>query len=125
LALVLIGVLLVEGLFASFTTRSDWSQGVAVLDISQAVADSAAGTGILLRPVADAISGTDQFYQLAATEMMVLTDLSDNPLQELEMVATGVAGFYQEASTELALVLDFSRPRSWNANVAGAYIENY
>ena len=123
LALVLIGLLLVEGYLGTTTSLSDWQQGVAVLDMSQAVAQTSSDLAVVFQPVTNTIDGVNQFYAIAANEMAQVLDLSgsDN-FADLGFVTDGVYNFYQQASVQMAGLLDVSPENSWPARVAGASV---
>jgi hypothetical protein len=123
LAVILIAFLLLEGLLITSTQVSDWQRGVSVLDMSTAVAQTSSDFMLVMQPVADAIAGVNQFYQIAATEMMYVLDLSEyDPLYELSLVIGGVNAFYQEATVQLTQLLDFSDTASWPAQIAGVSV---
>jgi len=119
MALILIGFLIVEGLFITQTHTADWQYGAAVLDISTQVASDAAN---VINPVSDVVSGINQFYQIAATEATPLFDISQSdPIGDLSFIAGGVSEFYSQAATQMAQLLDLSDSgNSWSGNVAGA-----
>lgn len=125
LALILIVFLLFEGYLFTGTNWSDWKHGMAVLDISNAVTETVYDVRSVLQPVSDVVTGVDKFYQLAATEMTKLLDLSQNgPIDQISLVAGSVSEFYEQASVELATLLDMSNTSSWPGNIAGASISH-
>jgi hypothetical protein len=118
LALILVAVLLLEGYFVTSTHRSDWQQGASVLDISHEVSETFTELGQVFQPIADAVDGVNEFYELSATAMMQVLDISE-PTYELRIVTDGVYNFYQEASIQLSQLLDVTPTSSWPAHVAG------
>jgi|GEM_PF-2421056 hypothetical protein len=129
LPLALVALLLVEGFFGTAIHASDWKQGLAVLDISQTVAQTSSDVAMTLRPVGDGYNGVEQFYQVAATQMAQLLDLSqNNPIDQVALIGSSVNEFYQQAATQMASMLDFSANSSsssnspWSSRVAGSSI---
>lgn len=125
LAIVLIAFLLLEGILISSASTVDWQKGFAVLDVSQSITQATSDLAVVLTPVTETINNVDTFYQLAATEMTSLLDLSDNnPTIELVQIFDGVAAFYEQAATEMIALLDMSTATSW-PSVAGASVSPY
>ncbi|HEX9502705.1 MAG TPA: hypothetical protein VF974_00065 [Patescibacteria group bacterium] len=123
LAIILVGLLLLEGYFISSTQLSDWKKGMGILDVSTAVTQTTSDLSFVMQPVVDAVSGVDQFYQLSANAMIGMLDMSsDGPTDQVSHVAEGVYQFYQQASVQMADMLDISSVSSWPASVAGASI---
>jgi hypothetical protein len=124
LALVLVAFLLLEGFTLTSTTAPDWGQGTEVLDMSQAVHQTIDDSAKLFQPIVNTISDINKFYELSATELIPLLDLSDYDVTEdVALITDGVAAFYDEASIELANLFDFSSTvNPWTSAVAGASI---
>ncbi|MBX4191842.1 MAG: hypothetical protein KW804_03520 [Candidatus Doudnabacteria bacterium] len=123
LAMILLGFLLLEGFLSTSTKMSDWDRGLEVLDMSSSVAQTTSDLEIVMQPIATAFEGVNEFYELAATEMIQILDMSGvNPMEDVVFVTSGVTEFYQQASVELISFLDFSDSRSWPAKVAGVTV---
>lgn len=125
LAVILIAFLLLEGFLFTSTQSRDWQKGIQVLDMSSAVAQTTSDLRVVMQPIVDAVEGVNEFYQIAATEMMHVLDISgQNPLEEVALVTEGVYDFYQSASQELTYLLDVSERSSWPARVAGVSVSH-
>jgi len=123
LAFVLIAFLLIEGFLFTNTGTRDWQKGISVLDVSAPVMQTVADVSTLMQPVSDAVVGVNEFYQVSATAMIELLDMSeDGPISEISFVTNSVNNFYQEASIEMASLLDMSEVSSWPAQVAGVSV---
>jgi hypothetical protein len=126
LAIALIAFLLLEGIFITSTQAVDWQKGVTVLDISSSVSQTMSDLEVTLQPVIETASNVNQFYQIAATQMMWLLDLSsNNPIDQVAQVTNGVTEFYNQATIELAYLFDMSSAGSWVGNVSGASVSSY
>jgi hypothetical protein len=124
LAIVLVGVLILEGVLFSTTTNTDWQKAVTVLDVSKAVIQTQQNMSVMFQPMVDVVVTINQFYQVSASEMTQLLDLSgSHPGSEVAFIYNGVSDFYQQASTQMALLLDQSANSTWPARVAGVSIE--
>src|SRR3989344_3663546 len=69
LAIILGGVLLLEGLLFGIATSRDWQEGVKLLDISAAVSETIGDTRAVFEPQIKMVSDFNRFFQLAALEM--------------------------------------------------------
>lgn len=113
LALALIAVLVVEGVAGTYISAADWKSGVAVLDFSSTMPQT-------LQQINYVFEGVNQFYQIAATEMIPVLDLSNNgPIDNGALVASSVYEFYQQSSNQMASLIDFSHTAAWHGSVAG------
>lgn len=123
LAIILVVFLLLEGYFVSSTQLADWQKGMRVLDISTAVTQTTTDISLVMQPVTDAVKGVDQFYQLSATAMIELFDMSqEGPGSQIGFVTDSVYEFYQQASIETASLLDVSSVSAWPSQVAGVSV---
>jgi len=123
LAIVLISFLLLEGCLVTTTSTIDWQKGLAVLDVSEAVAQTNSDLAIILEPITDVINNVNQFYTLAATQMTQVLDLSEpDPIADISLVTDGVNEFYQQAAVQLTELLDTSSWHSSSGDVAGISI---
>ncbi len=127
LVIVLVVFLLLEGVLVTSAQATDWQYGFQVLDMSSSVAQIATDLSVTFEPIINAVQGVDQFYQLAATQMTVLLDLSSiDPIGQIGMVTDGVYEFYQSAATEMAALLDLSAMGNpWSGNIAGVSVSGY
>jgi hypothetical protein len=119
LALVLAGVLMLEGLLLGAATPSAWQESLQILDISQDISLVVSDTYEAVEPMLAQIDHVTEFYEMAATEMMVLLDASDS---DPFVFVRGVSEFYQLASVEMEQILDFSDQVSVFPRVAGSSI---
>jgi hypothetical protein len=124
LAIILTSVLVLEGILFSFSTQSDWQKATALLDVSAGVSETTGDVAATFQPVVDLVDSIDQFYQLSATEMMRLLDLSDSGVgSEAALVYNGVSDFYQQSSLQMAQLLEVSNYlQTFQPIVAGASI---
>jgi hypothetical protein len=127
LVIVLVVFLLLEGVLITSAQAADWQYGFQVLDMSSSIAQTSADLSVTFEPIANAITGVDQFYQLTATEMSSLLDLSSvNPVGQIATISGGVYEFYQSAATELTALLDLTSIGSvWSGNIAGVSVSTY
>ncbi len=124
LGLALAIVLILEGILIGATTKADWENGAAVLDISSSTSETLHDTGLVFQPMLDLVYDVHTFYELAATEMAKILDLSQSDFgSELAMVYDGVEQFYNQASDQMAMVLDLSSMPPLAGNVAGISIQ--
>ena len=123
LAIILVVFLLVEGYFISSTQLSDWQKGMKILDVSEYVTRTTSNVSFIMQPVSEAVAGVDTFYQLAATAMTEILDMSsEGPIDQVSQVTSGVNEFYQQASWQITDLLDVSSVSSWPAQVAGVSV---
>lgn len=123
LAIVLAVVLILEGALFNITSTADWQKASTILDMSIAVAQTSQDLIATFEPMIEVAQGVNQFYQLAATQMMELLDLSDSRFgSEVTLVYMGVANFYWQAASQMEGLLDESSIASWPATVAGVSI---
>jgi hypothetical protein len=105
LAVALAGILLLEGLLLGAATPQAWSEAVQILDVSSSVQAVTADMAFLFEPMFNQVAYTEDFYQMAATEVIYLFDVSDHdPLVFIK----GVSEFYYLASVEMESLLDLS-----------------
>jgi hypothetical protein len=124
LAVILALALILEGVLFGITTGPDWREAVQLIDVSNGVTEVSHNLSVTLQPIADVFSDVNQFYQLAATEMIKILDLSDSSMgSELGAVYDGVETFYQQASVQMADVLDISSATPWSGQISGISIE--
>lgn len=122
LAAVLAGILLLEGFLLGAATPQAWSEAMQVLDVSASVQVVTADLAYVFEPMLDQVGYVEEFYQLAATELMYLFDASD---VDHTAFFRGVNQFYYLASVEMETLLDFSDSIALVKNapqVAGAAI---
>jgi hypothetical protein len=119
LALVLAGVLILEGLLLGAATPRAWQHGLEILDISQGVELVANDSYWAIEPMLVQMDSIQEFYDLAATEMMVLLDASESDVLSFPKA---VNEFYRLASIEMEKVLDLSENISYWPRVAGTSI---
>jgi hypothetical protein len=117
LALILAGVLILEGALFGISTNADWQRGTALLDLTPAISEMSISLAEVFEPVISFTQDVNQFYQLAANEITPLLDLSDVAGSEVAFVYNSVYAFYHEASVQMEIVLGIS-------NVAEASIYN-
>lgn len=123
LAVILALALVLEGVLFGITTGPDWRDAIQIIDVSSGVTEVSNNLSTTFQPIADVFSDVNQFYQLSATEMTEVLDLSNSNIgSELELVYNGVSEFYQQASSQMASVLDISSVKSWSGQVAGVSI---
>lgn len=109
LAIILLLLLLGEGLLFSITTPADWLSSTEILNVSSGVEEVHQNLTTTLQPVFELVDGISQFYQLSATQMMQLLDLSSSGMgSEVGMIYDGVTEFYQQSGTQMAYLLDNS-----------------
>lgn len=119
LAVLLAAVLLLEGFLIGAATPAAWQEGMQILDLSRDVNVVMSDTFSVIEPLLVQIQSVETFYQLAATEAIIIFDSSYvDPLA----LPKGVIGFYEAASVEMAKMLDFSTALSYFPQVAGASI---
>jgi hypothetical protein len=119
IAVILSAMLLLEGFLLGVATPGAWEKGLEVLDISSAVQAVASDVAVVVEPLMEQYDNVNTFYQMAATEMMVMLDVSDtDPFAFFR----GVNEFYRLASIEMAELLDFSDDLAALPQVAGASI---
>jgi hypothetical protein len=119
LALVLAGVLILEGLLLGAATPKAWQHGLEILDVSQGVDLVMTDSYWAVEPMLTQIDSIHEFYELAATEMMVLLDASESDVLSFPKA---VNEFYRLASVEMEKVLDLSENMSYWPRVAGTSI---
>ncbi len=126
LAIIIIAFVLLEGFLITSTHLTDWQNGFEVLDMSTSMTQTGSDFAAVVQPISDAISGVNEFYEVAANEMMVVLDISNtNPMEEVNLITGGIYEFYQEASVQMASLLDVSDITAWPAQVAGVSITVY
>ena len=106
LALVLGGIMFLEGMMFGITTGADLSAGIKVLDISSAVSTTQADLAWLAEPLMTTINGVNEFYVLASQQTIVL--LQDNFFNNAATLIADVDKFYKVAADEMATALDIS-----------------
>lgn len=119
LAALLAGVLLLEGLLLGAATPQAWQNGLEVLDVSVGFNLVVSDTFTIVEPLLVQMDNVTTFYQMAATEMMVLLDVSE---QDPLVFPKTVFRFYEVASIEMEKMLDFSNEFAYFPQVAGASI---
>lgn len=119
LAVILAGVLILEGLLLGAATPKAWQHGLEVLDVSSGIENVLNDSFSAVEPMLVQIDSINEFYQMAATEMMVLLDASDS---DILAFPKAVNEFYTLASTEMEEVLDLSDSFAYWPRVAGASI---
>jgi hypothetical protein len=119
LAVILAGALLLEGLLLGAATPRSWQHGLEVLDVSSGVSLVLADTYEVIEPMLIQIDNVTKFYEMAATETMVLFDSSDN---DVLAFPRGVNEFYRLASIEMEEILDISDQVTYWPQIAGASI---
>jgi len=120
LGLVLAGVLLLEGLMLGATSPEAWQQGLQVLDMSDAVSIVVVDIGLMVSPMMEQVSYVNDFYQAAATEMILLIDFSDHDFMAGPRL---VMDAYDMASVEVANMIDFTAQAEYWPQVAGASLQ--
>ncbi|MEJ0021973.1 MAG: hypothetical protein WDN47_05410 [Candidatus Doudnabacteria bacterium] len=124
LVTILTCVLVLEGILFAVSTPADWLNAANILDVSGGVSETMQETIVTFQPMIDVVRGINQFYQLSATQMMRLLDLSDSGAgQEIGYIYNGVADFYQQTSSQMAQLLDVSDNRLWTPKVSGISIQ--
>jgi hypothetical protein len=119
LAIILSLVMIMEGFLLGVATASSWDKAIDILDVSHAVNAVMADVAFVVEPLMDQFEYVNEFYQLSATEMTTLLDLSESdPL----IFPKSVLEFYELASIELEEMLDLSENFSHFPQVAGAAI---
>jgi hypothetical protein len=113
LALVLGGVMFLEGMLFGVTTTADLSEGMQILDMSAAISTTKADLAWLAEPLVVTVNGVNNFYVLASQELIVL--LEDNFFNNALSVAYDIDSFYKVAAKEMASALDISGVLSANA----------
>ena len=109
LAMVLILALILEGVLFGITTGPDWRAAIQVIDVSSGVTEVSNNLSATFQPIVEVYSDVNQFYQLSATAMIPILDLSNSNFgSEFAMVYDGMSKFYQQASIQMADVLDIS-----------------
>ena len=122
LAIILVTFLLIEVMLFSIAGPADWQAGADVLDMSEAVSLVATDLADVFEPITDTVANVNQFYQLAATAMTELLDMSGkNFLSPVSTILIGVNDFYQQSADQMALLLDLS-PKPVQPMVAGISI---
>lgn len=123
LGIIILGLLLIEGIIFGMATKSNWQDGIAVLDVRAGVNETSNDVVTVFQPMIDAVDNLNKFYDNATTEMTKLLDLSsDPPGTEVMYVFNGVAEFYGQASIQMARVLDTSDFVPWPSQIAGIAI---
>ncbi len=126
LLFILAAFLVIEGILIGSSTTADWQKGLAVLDVSSHVSQTATDFQIAFEPIAEVVSNVHQFYQLSATQMAILLDVSDyNMLAGVELVTNSVAEFYTQATNQMIALLDMTHAKIFNGSVAGISISSY
>lgn len=126
LAIVLAVILLFEGWLFGSSTASDWQNAIVILDVSEQVNETQSDLIEFFQPMFQTAEDVNQFYQLSATTMIELVDLSSSGFgSEVEFVYDGVSNFYALASEQMAIVLDVSETPVLHGGVAGITLENY
>lgn len=113
LAIVLGGIMFLEGMLFGVTTSNDLSVGMHVLDISAAVSTTKADLAWLAEPLVTTVESVNTFYVLASEELIVL--LEDNFFNNAITLIQDVDRFYQFAGKEMANALDVSSVLSASA----------
>jgi hypothetical protein len=113
LALVLGGIMFLEGMLFGVTTTTDLSQGMQLLDMSAAISTTQTDLAWLAEPLVLTVNGVNDFYVLASQELIVL--LEDNFFNNALSVVYDVDSFYKVAAREMASALDISGVLSANA----------
>lgn len=119
LALVLGLMILLEGFMVGVATPKSVSDGLAVLDMSGSVTQVVSDFSAAIAPMMDQVSSITKFYQLAATELASMLDMSNS---DILMFPKGVLEFYDLASVQMAQLLDFSDQYTNMPKVAGMSI---
>jgi hypothetical protein len=119
LAVVLAGVLILEGLLLGAATPKAWQEGLEILDVSSGVGLVMSDTYTVIEPMLIQMDSINEFYQLAATEMMGLLDSSDYDVLRFPKT---VNRFYELASIEMEQMLDLSENLAYWPRIAGASI---
>jgi len=122
LALLVAGILLLEGLLFSISTPADWKYGAQILDLRPAISETFNDFAEIMTPVIDLTRAVNQFYVLAADEAIVLLDLSP-AVDSLKLIYSSVDQFYEQASIAMSDLLGITGS-SLQGNVAGISIEN-
>lgn len=107
LAVIIAGLLILEGLLFTFSSQPAWQEGVSVLDMGPGVSQTVNDLAYTLAPVAETVSLVNQFYSLATDAAMELLDLEGSET-ELLLVINGVTDFYILASMEMEKLLTVS-----------------
>ncbi len=121
LAIILAVVLIAEGIIMGSAQTGDWAEALQIMDASAAVTQTVAALSATAQPGIDLISDINQFYQIAATEMTTLLDVSDSA-GDFNLIFAGVDEFYQQASIQMAYLFDFSSMAKLQPHVAGISI---
>lgn len=119
LAVVLAGVLILEGLLLGAATPTAWQDGLEVLDVSSAVDVVMSDSYTVVEPMLTQMDSINEFYQIAATEMISLLDASE---YDAFAFPKAVNRFYELASIEMEKMLDLSDSLAYWPRVAGASI---
>lgn len=119
LAIVLAGVLILEGLLLGAATPKAWQQGLEILDVSSSMDLVLSDSYTLVEPLLVQMDSITKFYELAANEMMVLLDASD---ADVLAFPKAVNEFYELASIEMENMLDLSENIGYWPRVAGTSI---
>jgi hypothetical protein len=119
LAVVLAGVLILEGLLLGAATPSAWQHGLEILDVSSGMNLVLSDSYSVVEPLLVQMESINEFYQLAANEMMFLLDASH---ADVLAFPKAVNEFYELASIEMEEMLDLSDNIGYWPRVAGTSI---
>lgn len=121
MAILIAGILLLEGLLFSVATPTDWKYGVQILDLRPAVAEAANDMAEMFSPVLELTYSVNRFYVAASDEMVVLMDFS-GLMEGVADIYYGAGTFYDQASVAMADLLGVSTS-TYYGSVAGASIQ--
>lgn len=117
-------VLVLVSAFAMGSAPEDWKIATyETLNLSDSMSATAEGLVTMSSPLIQVVEDVNTFYQMAATEMMTLLDMSDTQ-GEIQFFMSGVNEFYRLASLEMEELLDFSDTQAWPGKVAGMRVES-
>ncbi len=121
LALAIVGLLVLEGLLFTLSSKAAWQEAVGILDMGPTVAETIDAMEYTFAPMIETVSAVNQFYSLATDAAMELLDLKGSE-KELLLVINSVTGFYFQASVEMEHLLGISALTIHSPQVAGASV---
>lgn len=123
LALALVGLLILEALLFTFSSKAAWQDAVGILDVQPGISQTAADLTETLFPVIETVSLVNKFYSLATDAAMELLNLRGSET-ELLLVIDSVTNFYVQASFAMEELITITPMTISMPQVAGASISN-